>query len=135
VKTKQKAGVNPCPCGAGDYAQCCGRFIEAGLQPDSAEQLMRSRYSAYVLRNEEYLAATWHPNTRPAGPMAQDEAVKWLGLDVRRHVPAGDTSIVEFVARYRVDGRAQRMHEVSNFMRENGKWLYVDGSFPEDKKQ
>jgi SEC-C motif-containing protein len=135
VKAKQKASVNPCPCGAGNYAQCCGRFIEAGLQPESAEQLMRSRYSAYVLRDDAYLAATWHPSTRPAGPVAQDKSTKWLGLEVRRHVPAGDSAIVEFVARSRTGGRAQRMHEVSSFVRENGQWLYVDGSFPEDKKQ
>lgn len=135
MTAKQKAGVSPCPCGGGNFAQCCGRFIDAGLRPESAEQLMRSRYSAYVLRNEAYLVATWHPRTRPAGPVVQEAAVKWLGLEVRRHVPAGDSAIVEFVARSRTGGRAQRMHEVSNFVRENGQWLYVDGSFPEDKKQ
>jgi SEC-C motif-containing protein len=131
---KEKTGAAACPCGAADFSQCCGRFIETGLQAHTAEQLMRSRYSAYVLRNEAYLAATWHPDTRPAGPVAQEEGIKWLGLEVRRHVAAGDNATVEFVARSKIGGRAHRLHEISRFVREGGQWFYVDGSFPEDKK-
>lgn len=89
---------------------------------------MRSRYSAYVLGLEDYLLATWHVSTRPealnltAGPQP-----KWLGLDVKAHADCGDAATVEFVARCRVDGRAQRMHEVSRFRREGGRWYYLDG--------
>lgn len=110
---------------------CCGRFIDGGAVPESAAELMRSRYSAYALRNETYLKATWHPDTRPSGAAVQDDEVKWLGLDVRRHEPAGDKATVEFVARYKLGGRAHRLHEISNFVRENARWYYVDGSFPE----
>jgi SEC-C motif-containing protein len=91
---------------------------------------MRSRYSAYVLRDEAYLQMSWHPSTRPAAPVT-DVATKWLGLEVRAETNDGDSATVEFVARCRVNGRGQRMHEVSRFTREAGRWLYVDGSFPE----
>lgn len=123
-----------CPCGGENYASCCGRFIDGGELPRTAAELMRSRYSAYVLKNDVYLKATWHPSTRPAEPLAQDDDVKWLGLEVRRHVPAGEAAIVEFVARYKIGGRAHRLHEISNFVREEGRWYYVDGSFPETKQ-
>jgi SEC-C motif-containing protein len=124
--------AGPCPCGGPGYAQCCGRFIDGDATARTAEELMRSRYTAYVLRNEPYLQATWHARTRPAEALVRDEDLKWLGLEVRRHASAGDEATVEFVARYKVGGgRAQRMHEISRFLREGGKWYYLDGSFPE----
>lgn len=119
-----------CPCGGGGYALCCGRFIDGGELPQTAEQLMRSRYTAYTQGNAGYLKKTWHPTTRPAEDVAREEGLKWLGLEVRRHVPAGDKATVEFVARYKTGGRAHRLHEVSNFVREDGRWYYVDGIFP-----
>ena len=89
---------------------------------------MRSRYSAYVLGLENYLLATWHASTRPAAlDLGAGPAAKWLGLDVKERTEAGDTATVEFVARCRVGGRAQRLHEISRFVRENGRWYYVDG--------
>jgi SEC-C motif-containing protein len=88
---------------------------------------MRSRYTAFVLGRADHLLATWHPSTRPA-ELSLDEGVKWLGLEVRRHLtPAADRAEVEFVARSRVAGRGQRLHEVSRFVREGGRWYYVDG--------
>jgi SEC-C motif domain protein len=131
MKTAQ---ISACPCGGKEYTACCGRFIDDGELPQTAEQLMRSRYTAYVLGREAYLKDSWHPSTRPQEPVAQEEGIKWLGLEVRRHVPEGDAALVEFVARCKVGGRAQRMHEVSRFRREDGKWYYVDGSFPETDK-
>lgn len=91
---------------------------------------MRSRYSAYVLRDEAYLQKSWHAATRPAAPVTE-AGVKWLGLEVRKVLQEGDQATVEFVARCRIDGRGQRLHEVSRFRREDGQWFYVDGSFPE----
>jgi len=89
---------------------------------------MRSRYSAYVLGLEDYLLATWHASTRPVALNLDREAPsKWLGLEVRAHAASDDTATVEFVARCRVGGRAQRMHETSRFVREDGRWFYVDG--------
>ena len=128
--------AQPCPCGRVDakkrpaaYADCCCRFVDhfsTAPAPD-AEHLMRSRYSAFVLERADYLLATWHPSTRPAS-LDFDEATKWLGLEVREHKATGaDTAEVEFVARYRLQGRAVRLHERSRFVREDVRWLYVDG--------
>ena len=89
---------------------------------------MRSRYSAYVLGLSDYLLATWHVETRPARIEASPSNLHWLGLEVRRHVLIdADHAEVEFVARSKLSGRAQRLHEVSRFVRANGRWLYVDG--------
>lgn len=90
---------------------------------------MRSRYSAYVLGLEPYLLATWHRSTRPETlGLDADAPCKWLGLDIRRHGVSGENgAVVEFVARYRVAGRGHRLHEVSNFVLEAGRWYYVDG--------
>ena len=128
--------AQPCPCGRVDtkkrvaaYADCCGRFVDHfhDVPAPDAEHLMRSRYSAFVLERADYLLATWHPSTRPVS-LDFDEATKWLGLEVREHKATGaDTAEVEFVARYRVQGKAVRLHERSRFVREDGRWLYVDG--------
>ena len=92
---------------------------------------MRSRYTAYVLGDEPYLRATWSPDTCPAD-VAADPGTKWLGLEVRDHRAIdADHAEVEFVARYRVQGRGARIHERSRFVRDGqGRWLYVDGIFP-----
>ena len=88
---------------------------------------MCSRYSAFVLGRSDYLMATWHASTRPAD-VSQDEATKWLGLQVRRHVVIdADHAQVEFVARYRTAGRGARIHEISRFVLEDGRWYYLDG--------
>lgn len=88
---------------------------------------MRSRYAAFVLADADYLLATWHPRTRPT-QVEFDAGAKWLGLEVREHRRIDeDHAEVEFVARYRVGGRAVRLHERSRFVREGGRWYYVDG--------
>jgi len=93
---------------------------------------MRSRYSAYVLKIEPYLFATWHPDTRPASLNLANDNTQWLGLEIKRHIAESETStIVEFVARYKIGGRAHRLHEISRFVRKDGRWLYVDGTFPD----
>lgn len=93
---------------------------------------MRSRYSAYVLGLEPYLLATWHAGTRPTAlDLDKETSPRWLGLDIKRHQATGpDSAVVEFVARYKTGGRAHRLHEVSRFVREDGRWYYVDGEFP-----
>ena len=93
---------------------------------------MRSRYVAYVLGLEPYLLATWWPDTRPPGlDLDAEAATKWLGLNIQRQELTGPGSaIVEFVARYKIGGRAHRLHEVSRFILHEGRWYYVDGEFP-----
>ena len=122
-----------CPCGGARYADCCARYHAGAAAPD-AEALMRSRYSAYVLLLAPYLLATWHTSTRPpelnlAGePGDGQEAMRWLGLTIKRRQTTGDdAALVEFVARYKIAGRASRLHETSRFVREDGRWYYVDG--------
>ena len=127
----------PCPCGRSgakarplSFAQCCGRYLaDFGACPaPDAESLMRSRYCAFVLQDADYLMATWHASTRPS-EVGFDPAIKWLGLDVREHSIVDDSHAeVEFVARCRTAGRATRLHERSSFLREDGRWFYVDGA-------
>lgn len=90
---------------------------------------MRSRYVAYVLEDGAYLLTTWHPDTRPAELSFSPEArPKWLGLSIKRVALKDENhGVVEFVARYKLNGRAFRMHEISRFERVDGRWLYVDG--------
>ena len=128
----QPSTTSPCPCGRPlSYAACCGAYHAGEATAPDAEALMRSRYSAYVLGLEAYLRATWHATTRPAASERLcDAATRWLGLEVRSHEPGtGDAASVEFVARYKVGGRAHRLHEISRFVREEGRWYYVDGQF------
>ncbi|MES2192584.1 MAG: YchJ family metal-binding protein [Pseudomonadota bacterium] len=126
----------PCPCGRTNpakkplaYGHCCGRYVEdfANSPAPDAESLMRSRYSAFVLCRDDYLRATWHTSTRPTD-VAADADTRWLGLEVRAHkLQDADHATVEFVARYRINGRAVRIHELSRFVREQGRWYYLDG--------
>lgn len=119
-----------CPCGDNrQYINCCGRYLDDGEIAATAEILMRSRYTAYTLGREDYLLATWQRSTRPILlGLANRPHNQWLGLTVKRYEQsAPDHSIVEFVARYKINGRAHRLHEISRFVREEGLWFYVDG--------
>lgn len=129
----------PCPCGrlapqAGRkppaplaYVACCGRYVGHGGSAPDAESLMRSRYTAFVHGDADYLRATWHTSTRP-NTLELEASTRWLGLEVRAYRSTGEhRAEVEFVARYRVAGRAVRLHERSRFVHEAGRWYYVDG--------
>jgi SEC-C motif-containing protein len=136
-----------CPCGGGaSLAACCGPYLAGDAIPPTAELLMRSRYTAYTRGDEAYLRATWHPSTLPAGPIVDPgDQCRWLGLEVKSALrlrqrkaslsETPDSDTVEFVARYKIAGRAHRLHEVSRFVREHGagaaRWFYLDGSFPD----
>ena len=124
----------PCPCGSAlAYAACCGRWhtehaASGQLTAPTPEALMRSRYAAYVLDLRSYLLASWHVSKRPASLEPPEPGLKWLGLDVKRAaLQDADHGTVEFVARSKLGGRANRLHETSRFVRENGEWFYVDG--------
>ncbi len=129
-KKRISAQQEPCPCGGDSLAHCCGPFISGAQHAASAEQLMRSRYSAYVLGEENYLRMTWHKDSRPDETVT-DKSLQWLGLEVRQSSQENDAATVEFVARCRVQGRGQRLHEISRFVREDGRWFYVDGNILE----
>jgi len=120
----------PCPCGQRlAYAYCCGRWHrgEQHLLAPTAQALMRSRYSAYVLGLHDYLLDTWHPRTRPAVIEADPAGLRWLGLELRRCADFdADQATVEFIARSKLGGRAHRLHEISRFERIGPRWFYVD---------
>ena len=135
-----------CPCGSGKlYDKCCGRLIDGGQVASSAAELMRSRYTAYALRNEDYLRLTWWPDTLPEDALTSEDDVKWIGLKIvapkSNAAPAtspvdADHATVEFIASFKVGGRAHKLHEISNFTRQTdaagvARWYYVDGVFPE----
>jgi SEC-C motif-containing protein len=93
---------------------------------------MRSRYTAYALGLENYLSKTWHPDTRPASlNLAEDPTIKWLGLQIKHVEITGETTAtVEFVARYKIAGKAERLHEISQFVLVEGCWYYLTGTYP-----
>ena len=119
-----------CPCGTGlPLTECCGRLHDGTATAGTAEQLMRSRYSAFAVGDAGYLLATWHPATRPR-TLALDPTVRWTGLDVLATTGGsllGADGTVEFRAHYVRDGRAGAQYETSRFARDGGQWRYVDG--------
>lgn len=122
----------PCPCGQTNakgrpqtFGECCAPLLAGDAVAGTAQQLMRSRYTAYTLGDMAYVANTWHASTRPADLMPEP-LTQWLGLEVKSHHTEGDTAEVSFVARYRIAGKGQRMTERSCFVREGGQWWYVD---------
>jgi SEC-C motif-containing protein len=127
--------LSHCACGnPRAYADCCGRF-HAGFAADNAVKLMRSRYSAYVLRLEQYLLDTWHASTRPAAlDLLETDVLQWLGLEIRAQQCGQERARIEFIARYRVGGPGwpiERQHETARFVKEeDGRWYYVDGESP-----
>ncbi len=117
-----------CPCGSGrPYAACCGPFHDGAPAP-TAEALMRSRYSAYVLGRIDHLFRTWHPRTRPDD--LTSAAGEWRGLEVLRTEGGtvdDEAGVVEFEARHRGPHGLDTLHETSRFERRGGRWVYVDG--------
>jgi SEC-C motif domain protein len=118
-----------CPCGSGGrYAQCCGP-VHAGAPAATAEALMRSRYSAFVRGDGPYLLASWHPSTRPA-ELDLDAGVTWRRLQIVDTVAGGTgdaDGVVEFRAAHRSPAGTGLLHERSRFVREDGRWVYLDG--------
>jgi SEC-C motif-containing protein len=122
-----------CVCLSGEqYSECCGRFHSGEAEAATAEQLMRSRYSAFVLLDADYVRRTWHPDTAPSG-LDPDPGIEWRRLDILSTSLGGplDTEgTVEFKAHFLHDGERGVHHETSRFVRENRRWYYVDAVFP-----
>lgn len=131
--------AGPCPCGRGlPYAACCGPLHRGEATAATAELLMRSRYSAFAVGNAAHLLATWHPSTRPPA-LELEPGRRWTGLQVLATTGGGfldAEGTVEFTARSAEDGgaggagRPEVQHEVSRFVREGGRWLYVGPAGP-----
>ena len=119
-----------CPCRkkreAETYAECCEPYHKGGEAAPTAEALMRSRYSAFALKDAAYLIATWHKSTRPSRiDFTPDQ--EWSVLRIVSAAEQEDRATVEFVARSRIGRRIHELHEVSRFVREQGRWFYIDG--------
>ena len=130
MKNDNKNNTINCPCGSPKtLADCCLPYIEQLKEAPTAEALMRSRYSAFVLNNESYLRFSWHPDTCPKNIHLHEET-KWLGLSIKsteNGQEMDNTGCVVFVARYKNNGKAVRLHENSRFTRHEGRWVYLDG--------
>lgn len=123
---------SPCPCGLpATYGECCGRFHSGEKAAPTAELLMRSRYSAFAVQDAAYLLRTWHSSTRPRH-LELDPGMDWASLEIDGTTDGSafhSKGTVTFRARYRHHGQRGELHERSNFERQNGAWVYVDGTF------
>ena len=121
--------MTECPCGSGTgFATCCGPLVADGVPAATAEQLMRSRYTAFVFGSEEHLWRTWHPRTRPSTVEVDD--VDWTGLTILDVVSGGvddATGAVEFEAAFRGPDGPSSIRERSTFERRGGRWVYLEG--------
>jgi SEC-C motif-containing protein len=131
---------NTCPCTSGlSFAECCEPYLSGSAVPETAEKTMRSRYSAYARANIPYLMDTLHPENREEGDeegaRRWAERSEWVGLDIvdtQGGGPADSEGLVEFVARFRDrKGETHHHHEVSRFVKTDGRWLFREGRAPE----
>jgi SEC-C motif domain protein len=117
-----------CPCGSGLAAQDCCLLVINGTPASTPEALMRSRYTAFALENEDYLRSSWHASTRPAGTLLA-AGTRWSGLNIINTGSDGDQGSVSFVATFQeVQEKGwYQLQETSRFVREDGRWFYLDG--------
>ena len=131
-----------CPCGSGQtYQQCCEAFIKGERLPDTAEQLMRSRYSAHAMQEISYLYQTIHPDFRQdwdeQGTTAWSQNAVWQGMDIldkEAGGPGDDHGIVEFAARFSMKGDEMRHHERATFEKVENRWYFKEGDFVKPKQ-
>ncbi|PXF60388.1 MAG: hypothetical protein C4B58_00715 [Deltaproteobacteria bacterium] len=120
----------PCPCNSGKpYSNCCEPLLTGDKNAITAEALMRSRYTAYVERNTNYLLKTWHSSTRPAN-IDPATIPEWYGLHIINTEAGGETDnkgLVEFKAISLSHKKIWQLHETNRFVKEDGQWFYVDG--------
>ena len=120
--------MDPCPCGFGEpYDQCCGRYHRGEADPPTATTLMRARYSAFAVGDEDFLVKTGQISTRPEGQLI-DPAMEWTGLFITGSTQGGlldDQGTVEFTARFRRSGEKGSLKENSRFIRVDGRWSYL----------
>lgn len=117
-----------CPCQSGvSFKQCCEPYLRKKL-PDTVEALMRSRYTAYTLESWNYIYKTWAKDTRPSlGSLRQSDNVSWLSLKILASSQTDSKGYVEFIASFKDGNGIHQIHENSQFIKINGRWIYVDG--------
>lgn len=129
-----------CPCGSSlTYTKCCKPFIEGSALPETAEQLMRSRYTGYVKMATDYLFETTHPQHRKGydheGTRVWAEKAEWQGLEIVSSRGGADDANgeVEFIASYIEDGNEVNHHELGKFKKLDGRWLFTEGKMVTSK--
>ena len=134
-KPPGERSLSLCPCKSREtYGTCCEPFHLGRAKPETAEQLMRSRYSAYFFRLVDYLVRTTHPDSRPPDLKSRIEEsiyqTNWRFLTILGSSKGGKddkTGKVEFVAEYFEGNQPLELHERSRFKRFKGDWKYLDG--------
>jgi SEC-C motif-containing protein len=137
-RSKEMVIMETCPCGSGKaFEQCCRPYIQGAQHAPTAEALMRSRYSAYVTAEIEYVFQTTHPSQRSKfnreESLAWARRADWKSLEILQTESGGpedNSGVVEFVATYHEKGKAVRHHEIADFAKEDGRWYFMDGHAP-----
>ena len=125
----KKKTETSCLCGSNKpLLSCCEPIINGASLALTAEALMRSRYTAHVIQNEQYLLDSWHSSTRPES-IDVNTSEQWIRLKIIN----SEENNVEFIATYRLQGKAYKMHENSRFIFEDGKWFYADGEIKSEE--
>lgn len=129
---------NRCPCGSAlEYSVCCQPYLSGVENAPDPGHLMRSRYTAFVEKRADYLIQTWHPSCHAAEFRQEIEAgfagTEWLGLTVFEQADGSHSGegLVSFVARFSEKGKTGAIIERSRFLKENGRWYYIDGTRPQ----
>ena len=132
-----------CPCGSDlELAKCCEPFLTGKAVPETAEQTMRARYTAYTRADIPFLLDTVHPSKRESTDEASARrwatGSEWLGLQIvstDEGGPKDKEGLVEFIARFRDrKGELHTHHEVSKFLKEDGRWYFFDGHAPQPEQ-
>ncbi|MCK4743006.1 MAG: YchJ family protein [Sulfuriflexus sp.] len=125
-----KSNTSACYCGKDTpFDACCGRIHDDIALADTAESLMRARFSAYSIDNLDFIRQSWHSTTCPSDVEANEDGFQWLNLEITDTTSSADDNEaeVEFIASYSLNGNEGKLHERSQFARENGQWRYIDG--------
>ena len=133
--------MTQCPCGSGKtFSECCDPIISGGMPAQTAEQLMRARYSAYVFTKMDFIFESTHPDHRQgydhAGTKEWAETAEWQGLEIiGTHKGGADDSVgeVEFIARFAEKGQKREHHEAGQFKRKDGNWYFTEGNMVRQK--
>lgn len=126
--------MKDCPCGANfPYTDCCGPLIRGAVPADTAEDLMRSRFTAYARREWDYLDKTRHPGDGESettqSKKYRQEGVAWTKLEILGSRNGGafdDEGEVTFIAHYQENEEEKTLHETSKFIKEDGRWYYSE---------
>ena len=123
--------LTTCPCGSGkQFKECCEPILQGINKATTAEQLMRSRYTAFTLADNDYLMKSWAAETRPEEINSEDGSIQWLNLQVEECEKGNaedETGFVTFTASFLSSGHLCKLHEKSSFIKEKDLWYYLDG--------